>query len=42
MGTEAEVYAAEASDSNDFLERILPATISEFIELVKAHLDAGV
>ncbi|XP_058187626.1 uncharacterized protein LOC131304416 [Rhododendron vialii] len=41
MGTEAEVYAAEASDSNDLLERVLPATISEYIELVKAHLDAG-
>lgn len=41
MGTEAEVYAAEASDSNDLLERVLPATISEYIELVKAHLHAG-
>ncbi|XP_028057573.1 condensin complex subunit 3 [Camellia sinensis] len=41
MGTEAAVYAAEASDSNDLLERVLPATISEYIELVKVHLIAG-
>ncbi|KAJ7964464.1 Condensin complex subunit 3 [Quillaja saponaria] len=41
MGTEAAVYAAEASDKNDLLERILPATVSDYIELVKAHIDAG-
>ncbi|KAG6659972.1 hypothetical protein CIPAW_03G073200 [Carya illinoinensis] len=41
MGTEAAVYAAEASDNNDLLERILPATVSDFIDLVKAHIDAG-
>ncbi|KAF8378590.1 hypothetical protein HHK36_029938 [Tetracentron sinense] len=41
MGTEAEIYASEASDNNDLLERILPATVSEFVELVKAHLVAG-
>ncbi|CAB4302517.1 unnamed protein product [Prunus armeniaca] len=41
MGTEAAVYAAEASDSNDLLEQILPATISDYIDLVKAHIDAG-
>ncbi|BBG98641.1 ARM repeat superfamily protein [Prunus dulcis] len=40
MGTEAAVYAAEASDSNDLLEQILPATISDYIDLVKAHIDA--
>ena len=41
MGTEAAVYASEATDSNDLLERILPATVSEYIDLVKAHLLAG-
>ncbi|KAI9118393.1 hypothetical protein K1719_010725 [Acacia pycnantha] len=40
-GTEAEVYAAEASDKNDLLEKILPATVNEYIELVRAHNDAG-
>ncbi|XP_050228853.1 uncharacterized protein LOC126678036 [Mercurialis annua] len=41
MGTEAAVYAAEASDSNDLLEKILPATVSDYVVLVKAHIDAG-
>ncbi|KAI4299612.1 hypothetical protein L6164_033053 [Bauhinia variegata] len=41
MGTEAEVYAAEASDKNDLLEKILPATVNDYIELVRAHIDAG-
>ncbi|KAF8026871.1 hypothetical protein BT93_F3382 [Corymbia citriodora subsp. variegata] len=41
MGTEAAVYAAKASDDNDLLERILPATISDYISLVKVHIDAG-
>ncbi|KAK7301927.1 hypothetical protein RJT34_12804 [Clitoria ternatea] len=40
-GTEAEVYAAEASDKNDLLEKILPATVDEYIELVRAHVNAG-
>ncbi|KAK7305684.1 hypothetical protein VNO77_43593 [Canavalia gladiata] len=41
MGPEAEVYAAEASDKNDLLEKILPATVDEYIELVRAHINAG-
>ncbi|XP_022141514.1 condensin complex subunit 3 isoform X2 [Momordica charantia] len=41
MGTEAAVYAAEASDKNDLLEKILPATISDYVGLVKAHINAG-
>ncbi|WOL13772.1 condensin complex subunit 3 isoform X1 [Canna indica] len=40
-GTEAVIYASEASDSNDLLEEILPPTISNFVDLVKAHLSAG-
>ncbi|KAB2612331.1 condensin complex subunit 3-like [Pyrus ussuriensis x Pyrus communis] len=40
-GTEATVYAAEASDTSDLLEKILPATISDYIDLVRAHIDAG-
>lgn len=40
-GTEAAVYASEASDNNDLLERILPGTVSEYVALVKAHLSAG-
>jgi len=35
------VYAAEASDKNDLLEKILPSTVSEYIELVRAHTNAG-
>ena len=38
MGTEAAVYAAEASDNNDLLERVLPAMVSDYVELVKAIL----
>ncbi|XP_022772037.1 condensin complex subunit 3 [Durio zibethinus] len=41
MGTEAAIYAAEASDNNDLLDRILPETVSNYIDLVKAHIDAG-
>ncbi|XLS52745.1 hypothetical protein HN51_013422 [Arachis hypogaea] len=41
MGTEAEVYAAEASDKNDLLEKILPATVDDYIDLVRAHINAG-
>lgn len=41
MGTEAAVYAAKASDDNDLLERILPATVSDYINLVKVHIGAG-
>ncbi|KAL6320258.1 hypothetical protein AAG906_005334 [Vitis piasezkii] len=41
MGTEAAVYAAEASDNNDLLDRVLPAMVSDYVELVRAHLDAG-
>ncbi|XP_024027483.1 condensin complex subunit 3 isoform X2 [Morus notabilis] len=41
MGTEAAVYAEEASKNNDLLERILPATVSDYIQLVKAHMNAG-
>ncbi|XP_076908995.1 uncharacterized protein LOC143566095 [Bidens hawaiensis] len=40
-GTEAAVYASEASDSNDLLEKILPESVSEYMELVKAHIVAG-
>ncbi|GJS37664.1 condensin complex subunit 3 [Tanacetum coccineum] len=40
-GTEAAVYASEASDSNDLLEKILPESVSEYIELIKTHIDAG-
>ncbi|KAF6150814.1 hypothetical protein GIB67_020897 [Kingdonia uniflora] len=40
-GTEAAVYAAEASDKNDLLERFLPATVSDYVGLVQTHLIAG-
>ncbi|KAK1302859.1 hypothetical protein QJS10_CPB12g01370 [Acorus calamus] len=40
-GAEAMVYAKQASANNDLLERILPATISDYVELVKAHIVAG-
>lgn len=41
MGTESAVYASEASDYNDLLDRILPSSISEYVQLVKAHIAAG-
>ncbi|XP_052197858.1 uncharacterized protein LOC127804849 isoform X2 [Diospyros lotus] len=41
MGTEAAVYAEESSNYNDLLERVLPETVSDYIDLVKAHLDSG-
>lgn len=41
MGTEASVYTTEASDTNDLLERVLPGVVSEYVELVKAHIVAG-
>ncbi|KAM0895551.1 hypothetical protein ACQ4PT_023797 [Festuca glaucescens] len=40
-GTEAAVYASEASDKNDLLEGVLPSTVAEYVDLVKAHLSAG-
>ncbi|KAE8784728.1 condensin complex subunit 3 [Hordeum vulgare] len=40
-GTEAAVYASEASDKNDLLDGVLPSTVAEFVDLVKAHLSAG-
>ncbi|KAK9741242.1 hypothetical protein RND81_03G091600 [Saponaria officinalis] len=40
-GAEAAVYAAEASDSNDLLENVLPATVSDYVEFVQAHITAG-
>ena len=41
MGTEGVVYAAEALDGNDLLERAFPAMVSNYVELVKTHLDAS-
>lgn len=41
MGTESAVYAEEASDNNDLIDRILPASVSDYVELVKAHIAAG-
>ncbi|KAJ4754088.1 Condensin complex subunit 3 [Rhynchospora pubera] len=40
-GTEAALYASEASDKNDLLEGVLPGSISDYVALVKAHLSAG-
>ncbi|CAL5052248.1 unnamed protein product [Urochloa decumbens] len=40
-GAEAAVYASEASDKNDLLDNVLPSTISDYVDLVKAHLSAG-
>ncbi|KZV49788.1 condensin complex subunit 3 [Dorcoceras hygrometricum] len=40
-GTESAVYASEASDYNDLLDKILPTSISEYVQLVKAHIAAG-
>ena len=41
MGTEGVVYAAEALDGIDLLERPFPAMVSNYVELVKTHLDAS-
>ncbi|KAJ1258902.1 hypothetical protein BS78_10G111600 [Paspalum vaginatum] len=40
-GAEATVYASEASDKNDLLDNVLPSTITDYVNLVKAHLSAG-
>lgn len=40
-GTESAVYASEASDKNDLLDRILPASIGDYVQLIKAHIVAG-
>ncbi|TVU11786.1 hypothetical protein EJB05_45389, partial [Eragrostis curvula] len=40
-GAEAAVYASEASDKNDLLDIVLPSTITDYVDLVKAHLSAG-
>ncbi|KAL0921586.1 hypothetical protein M5K25_008672 [Dendrobium thyrsiflorum] len=40
-GTEAVVYASEASEKNDLLETVLPETVSDYVGLVRAHLLAG-
>ena len=40
-GTEAGVYASEALAGNHLLDRVLPATVSDFVGLAKAHLSAG-
>lgn len=40
-GTEAAVYASEATDNNDLLEKILPESVSDYIELIKTHIAAG-
>lgn len=41
MGMESAVYAEEASDNNDLLDDILPASISKYVELVNVHIAAG-
>ncbi|KAH9318229.1 hypothetical protein KI387_019998, partial [Taxus chinensis] len=41
QGAEAVVYAAAAADKNELLDRVLPATVTEYVELVEAHLLAG-
>lgn len=41
MGTESTVYAEEASHNNDLLDQILPASVSDYVELVNAHIVAG-
>ncbi|KAI4388913.1 hypothetical protein MLD38_001201 [Melastoma candidum] len=41
MGSEAALHAAESLNCIDLLENILPATVSDYISLVKAHTDAG-
>eukprot|EP01018_Ginkgo_biloba_P038171 Gb_36529 [translate_table: standard] len=41
QGAEAAVYAAAAADKNELLDRVLPATVAEYVELVEAHLLAG-
>eukprot|EP00267_Zea_mays_P028709 XP_008658765.2 uncharacterized protein LOC100381508 isoform X4 [Zea mays] len=40
-GAEAAVYASEATDKNDLLDSVLPSTITDYVDLVKAHLSAG-
>jgi condensin complex subunit 3 len=41
QGAEAVVYAAAAADKNELLDRVLPSTVAEYVQLVEAHLLAG-
>ena len=40
-GTEAAVYAAEASDSSELLEKVLPASVSDYVKFAQALIEAG-
>ncbi|KAG0492740.1 hypothetical protein HPP92_006138 [Vanilla planifolia] len=40
-GTEAMVYASEATEKNDLLDAVLPETVSDYVDLVRAHILAG-
>ncbi|GBG84929.1 hypothetical protein CBR_g39392 [Chara braunii] len=40
-GAQAELLAANATEHNDALEGILPATIADYVQLVEAHLRAA-
>jgi len=38
QGVEAVVYAATTADKNELLDRVLPSTVVEYVQLVEAHL----
>ncbi|KAJ7517851.1 hypothetical protein O6H91_21G042500 [Diphasiastrum complanatum] len=40
-GAEALVNAADAAEKSELLEKLLPPTVAEYVELVNAHLVAG-
>ncbi|MCO5614540.1 hypothetical protein L7F22_068823 [Adiantum nelumboides] len=40
-GAQAAMNAAAASEKNELLDRVLPSTMTEYVQLVKAHIIAG-
>lgn len=41
-GAQAALNAATAADVNELLDSILPPTVASYVELVTAHLNAGI
>eukprot|EP00250_Pteridium_aquilinum_P000880 c11059_g1_i1 orf=140-3382(+) len=40
-GAQAAINAAAATEKNELLDCVLPSTMTEYVQLVKAHLNAG-
>ncbi|KAI5062946.1 hypothetical protein GOP47_0021493 [Adiantum capillus-veneris] len=40
-GAQAAMNAAAATEKNELLDQVLPSTMTEYVQLVKAHMSAG-